>query len=87
MFNYNDFFSHEVNNIGTQCVVQLWRICYAWQLKIHGNRRGQAKEPLNKAPSLKKYHTKQSEKKIIECDWICQKANPTYGVLQSLSTS
>ena len=64
MFNYNDFFSHEVNNIGTQCVIQLWRICYAWQLKIHGNRRGQANEPLNKAPSLKKYHTTQSEKKI-----------------------
>ena len=24
-----------------------------WQLKIHGNRQGQANEPLNKAPSLR----------------------------------
>ena len=28
-----------------------------WQLKVHGNRRGQANEPLNRAPSLKTYHT------------------------------
>ena len=33
-------------------------------LKFMGIVEAKTNEPLNKAPSLKKYHTKQSEKKI-----------------------
>ena len=38
--------------------------------KVHGNRRGQANEPLNKAPSLEGLeitHTLQREENFIEC--------------------
>ena len=52
--------------------------------KVHGNRRGQANEPLNKAPSLEGLeinHILQSEENLNRILSICEKVNRIYRVI------
>ena len=75
-----------INNcIGTQCAIQLQRICYVWQLKVHGNRRGQSNESLKTAPFFKSFRNKSrftKRRKLYRMLPIGEKANRIYGVIQ-----
>ena len=85
MSNYKDVSFIRLITVQELNVLFSSREFVVWQLKVHGNRRGQSNESLKTAPFFKGFRNKSrftKRRKLYRMLPIGEKANRIYGVIQ-----